>query len=333
MSQERLTKRETRPQFKIIATVDKTGRVGIIEDDSWVVGWQQPNGELVWHKHADIWRVFRQNLRVIQSFLGVPIDEREAEESKSDPNLGVSLPRLKDQLIIFGETQKAQELAKRIDTIVSLAVGQRTPMSEILPQIERLRDQLSPKVRNEFKVRARQKLAEAAQTKNIAQFQTRALEAFAALLERAHEGASIVGSLIARASSILEWVDTQELQIETLKHAVGAALVEIKIAEGERRPVSQNSLEIWKFRFLGSANVVDKVLAIKGSPYAAIVRRSEIVNLRNIEESLEGADIALLQRRFEAAYPIIQKVKMDRGDREASGFYNRYRLSKGYRRS
>lgn len=317
---------ETRPKEGIIRTVDRAGKVGIMDNDTWVVGWQQPNGEIVWHKHSDVWRVFRQNVRVIERFLGTPLDEKDVNEAAKDPNLGISLPQVRDELVILGEVQKAQELALKIQRVVTQS--RVNPMAQILPEIRAVGQQLSPRVTNQFKVLARQKLDEATSARNIPKAQVNALEAFSAMLDRAHEGASIISSLIQRASTILEWVDEHERKIDRLKTAVGAALVEIRIAQSQGREVSQNTVESWLSRFSGSTNILDAIFAMRGNPYALEAKRREIVNLRNVPELIDGNDITTVKKRFEEAYPTLQRIMQQRHEREASGSYNRYRLPK-----
>lgn len=317
---------EQRPAF--IETIDRTGRVGILEDGTWSVGWQHSEGHVVWHRHENVWRVFRQNERVIQRFLGIPLSLEEEQEAKTDPNFGTSLPNLRETLLILGETQKAQQLTREITTIMSLSVNRRTPSQQVTEELNQLRSRLSPKARNEFKVQARQKLTEASKAESVADMHISSTEAFDALLLRAREGMSIVSSLLRRGAVILDWVDNQERTIEVLQNAVGAALREIKIAQSRGTVVGPQAVEAWQSRFGGQTDVLQRVFAIRGNPYAQIVRRPEITRLNSLRETIGQMNIALIERRLEDAYPILDQVLKDRNDREASGAYERYRTKK-----
>ena len=313
---------EVQPQF--VEVIDRYGRVGISEDDTWCVGWRVKD-RIVWHKHQDIWRVFRQNERVIQRFLGIPLNAEEVQESKSDPDINASLPNLKDTLFILGETQKAQELSRDITTIMSLSVNRRTPAQKVTEQLSRLRDKISPNIRNELKVLARQKLFEASSSTNIADMQISSMEAFDAMLLRARDGMRIVSSLLVRGAYILNWIDKQENTIEVLRNAVLSALIEIRRAQENRISVSSTSIESWRSRFGGQTDVLDRTFKIRGNPYAQIVNRSEIKRLGTLQNAMEQHNINLIQRRLEGAYPILDQALKDRKDREASGLFDRYR--------
>jgi len=315
-----------RPSF--VESIDRGRRVGVLEDDTWMVGWQQPGGKILWHHHSDVWRVFRQNTRVISKFLGIPIDVGEVEEATSDPSIGISLPQLQEALIIPGEAQKAQELARSITSLMTLAINERTPASIFADKINSLRERLSPIVRNPHKVQTRQRLIEAETAERVADAQTATMDALASILSRAHESVSISGTLFRRAGEILEWVDKQERQIERLKNAVGAALLEIRVAKAKGIPVGPNSTEAWKDRFGGQTDILASTFRIRGNPYAAVVRRSEIIRLGSLREIIDAGNISLVEQRLSEAYPILYQVVRDREDREASGLYERYR-SKG----
>jgi len=314
---------EQRPTF--IETIDRTGRVGILEDGTWSVGWRQSGGEIVWHKHQDVWRVFRQNERVIQRFLGIPLETQEEQEVKTDPNLDISLPNLRETLVIFGEMQKAQQLTQEITNIMTLSVNRRTSSEEVATGLNQLRNRLSPNVRNEFKMLARQKLTEASEAQRIAEIHISTTEAFDALLLRAREGMSIVSSLFRRGTLVLDWVDKQEKTIEVLRNAVGAALREIKIAQTRGTVVGPQAVEAWQSRFGGQTDVLNPVFAIRGNPYSQLVKRAQITRLNGLSELIESRDIGLIERRLENAYPILEQVLTDRKDREASGAFDRYR--------
>lgn len=327
MNQERERPRgseEIKPNF--IKIVDKTGRVGILEDDTWMVGWGKPDGQTVWHHHSDVWRVLRQNERVIQKFLGIPINIEEGQEAQKDPSLGASLPDLSSALLIFGEIQKAQQLTTDIITLMTLSINQRTPVTQLSDELKRLSSKLSNKVVNEFKVMAKGKLIEAGNVGTVARAQLLALEATEALMHRTREGASIVNSLLQRASGVLAWVDEQELQIRRLRNAVGAVLIEIKTAQDRGGTIAPQTRKIWKSHFFGSVNELEPTLSIRGNPYSEIVNRPEIKRLRLLKEAIENDDIEKVDGRFSQAYPILDRVLKDREDREASGKYERYRV-------
>lgn len=304
-----------------------TPRVGILPDDTWAVGWQQPEGRIVWHHFPDVWRVFRQNERVMKQFLGIPLTEEEIREARSDPALGSSLPRIESALIILGETPQAQDLARQVATLMSFSVNQRTSAEELSSELRRLRSKLSPWVRNRFKSSARQKLTEAAQAPTLAELQLASAEASEALLRRASEGMSIVASLFQRAGKILEYVDEQEQQTEWLRMAVGAVLREINQAQKSGN-VSDSTREVWQTHFYGGRGVLEPTLAIRGNPYAQIVKRPEVTQLQGLKGAMEQGDLAAVEKRFSAAYVVLHQVSRDRKDREASGVCQRYRIGK-----
>lgn len=311
-------------QPRFVELIDRSGRVGITEDDTWRVGWRVQN-KIVWHKHQDVWRVFRQNERVIQRFLGIPLTTDEIQESKEDPDFKASLPNLKDTLFILGETQKAQELSRDITTIMSLSVNRRTPAQKVTQELNRLKDKLGPNVRNELKLLARSKLSEASSSTNIADMQLSSIDAFDAMLLRSREGMSIVSSLLLRGAYILNWVDKQENTIEVLKNAVSSPLIEIRRAQEHGTPVLNTSVELWQSRFGGQTDVLDRTFKIRGNPYAQIVNRVEIQRLGNLKSAIEQRDFNVIQRRLENAYPILDQAVKDKKDREASGLFDRYR--------
>jgi len=310
---------EEQPQF--VGLIDRSGKVGISEDDTWRVGWKVRD-RTVWHKHQDIWRVFRQNERVIQRFLGIPLNAEEVEESKNDPDFNASLPKL---IFILGEIQKAQELSGDITTTMSLSINRRTPAEMVTRELTRLRDKFSPNVRNELKLLARQKLLEASSSSNIAEMQLSSIEAFDAMVLRARDSMSIVSSLLVRGAYILNWVDEQENTIQVLRNAVSAPLIEIRRAQESDKSVSDTSVELWKSRFGGQTDVLGRAFKIRGNPYAQLVNRREIKRLGNLQNAIEQHDINLIQRTLEGAYPVLNQALKDREDREASGLFDRYR--------
>lgn len=323
--QERpLRTQEQGPGF--IKTIDRTGRVGILADDTWAVGWEQPGRKLVWHRHGDVWRVLRQNERVTQGFLGVPI-VGEGQEARSDPTLGVSLPELQSVLLISGEIQKGQQLAQDVATLMSLSINQRTPASEITARLDHLRKGLGP-VKNAFKVLGKGKLTEAIEAQTILQKHLATTKAFEAFTNRAGEGMSIVGSLMGRASTILEWVDEQEREFRRLKDKVGAMLIEIK-----NGPVSNQTQELWQFGLFGSNSTLARVLAIRGNPYAELTKRQELTDLTKLRGTMETLPLSpdgikVVEKRCGAAYLVLHNATMGWQDREASGAYERYRTKK-----
>ena len=316
---------DDQPQF--VEVIDRSGRVGISEDDTWRVGWKVRN-RTVWHKHQDVWKLFRQNERVIQRFLGIPLNAEEEQESKNDPSFDTSLPNLNSTLFILGETQKAQELSRSIASVMSLSVNHRTPAHIIKEQLNRLRDKFGPNIRNELKLMARQKLSDASNSTNIADMQILSLEAFDATILRAREGMNIVSSLLVRGAYIVNWVDVQENTIEVLRNAVGAALREIIIAGESGRSVSDATFESWQSRFGGPTDILKRSFAIRGNPYAETVNRSQIKRLGNLQNAIEQRNIGLIQRILEGAYPTLDQVLKDRKDREASGLFDRYRTGR-----
>jgi len=225
----------------------------------------------------------------------------------------------------LGETQKAQELAKDITTIMSLSVNQRTAAEKVTEGLSRLRDKFSPNVTNQLKVLARQKLLEASSSTNIADIQLTSLEAFDAMLLRTREGMSIVSSLLVRGAYILNWVDEKENTIEVLRNAVSSPLIEIRRAHESGRSVSNASVKSWQNRFGGQTDVLGRTFKIRGNPYAQLVNRPEIKRLGNLQNAIEQRNINLIQRRLEDAYLVLNQVLKDREDREASGLFDRYR--------
>lgn len=324
------TSKESQPrsqneQPKFVHVLDRSRRVGISGDDTWRVGWRVQN-KIVWHRHQDIWRVFRQNERVIQRFLGIPLNAEEVVESKEDSEFSASLPNLQDTLFILGETQKAEGLSRDITTIMSLSVNRRTPAQMLTEELTRLRDKFGPNVRNEHKLLAKQKLSEASSATNVADIQLSSLEAFDAAISRARQGMDIVSSLLLRGADILNWVDAQENTIEVLKNAVSSPLIEIRRAQEHGTPVLNTSVELWQSRFGGQTDVLDRAFKIHGNPYAQIVNRVEIQRLGNLKSAIEQRDFNLIQRRLENAYPILNQAVQDKKDREASGLFDRYRI-------
>ena len=315
-----------RPKF--IETFGSTQRVGILENDSWLVLWRQPNGTLVPHHHNSVWSVLDQTQRVIRRFLGVPIDE--AEKGFADPNLSVSLPILK-QAIILGETQKAQNLAGEITDLMSLSVNRHTPSAELAEHLNRLKDKLGKRVRNEFKVTAFSKLMEAENAGTLARMHLTSMEAYEALIMRAREGMSITASLMERTTALLTWADEQEEGLRRLKNAVGAALKDLRTGL-----VPQSMQELWYSGLFGTdLSPYPMASKIRGNPYAQIVQREEIKGVGRLQEMmhsvlrvernpLSGEQLGQVSARFEGAYIVLFNVAGEREHRKKSGKWDRY---------
>lgn len=306
--------------LKLIRTFGPRDRVGILEDDSWLVLWEQPNHQLVPHHHQDVYSVFEQMHAVIQKFLGVPV-----EESFSGPSLPVSLPTFRE-LIILGETQKAQGIASEIVNIMSLSVNMHTPAEELSRRLLRLRRQLGPQVRNEFKVVARGKLEEAARSETLAGLHLASSEAYEASLMRAREGMSITISLMDRTTILLDWVNEQEDELRRLKNTVGASLREINSG-----PIPLWLRQNWHFDLFGRGDdsLIERMSRIRGNPYRQIVERAEIEHLRGLKDTmkaefLDEEGLAFIKSRFEVAYRVLLNVAKEREQREQSGRFDRY---------
>ena len=317
---------DQRPHF--IRTIDRTGMVGIMPDDTWKVGWNQPDGRIVWHTHQDILGVFRQNERVIQRFLDKPIiDESQQEEARTDPSLGVSLPDLMNIVMIRGEIRFAQDLSSRINRLRSLLFDHRIPVTVIIVELNGIRREIGPHVKNPLKVGALTHLAFAQTAQTVEEVQQYSAEAYEALLLRAYEGTSIVTSLLRRGGEIIKWVDQQELLIRNLKNAVGAALVEILRAKERSEPVRRQSIELWKDRFGGITDILRPSFEIRGHPYAGLLQRRELLPLKEVRSVIDSGDVARVERIFSAAYPVLDNAVKDWEDREKSGRYGRYRAT------
>lgn len=311
---------QERPKF--IAILDKTGRVGMLENNTFMVGWEQPNGRLAWHPHQDIWRLFRQNERVIQQLLGIPI--KESSETGSDPKFSMSLPQLQDHLkrvMVPGEISKAQQLAQRVGNLITIVAYEQIPSEEVSKELLLISRELG-KVRNELKVVAKGKTQQAAAAETSADFIEPSSEAYDAFTELANQGISIVRSLYVRADTILGWTNQQERQIELLGTAIGAALVEIA-----RGSTSDQVRSLWSERLFEPYNLLEQTLRIRGNPYAEIVNRPGVTHLRGLKETIKQGDLAIVQRRFNDAYVELDKVAQDKKAREAAGIYKRYKKS------
>lgn len=307
-------------ELKFIRTFGPKNKVGILEDDTWAVLWEQPNHQLVPHHHQDVYSVFEQIHAVIQKFLGVPV-----EESFPSPSLPVSLPTFRE-LIILGETQKAQGMASEIVNIMSLSVNMHTPAEELARRLLGLRRQLGPQVRNEFKVVARGKLEEAARSETLAGLHLASSEAYEASLMRAREGMSITISLMDRTTILLDWVNEQEDELRRLKNAVGASL----------REINNGPIPLWlrmnwhSILFAGGDDsLIERMSRIRGNPFRQIVERDEIKRLKGLQEtmgaeSLNEDGMNLIRKRFEAAYRVLLNVARQREQREQSGKFDRY---------
>lgn len=307
---------------KFIAILDKTGRVGMLENNTFMVGWEQPNGRLAWHPHQDIWRLFRQNERVIQRHLGIPIEE--SSEPGSDPKIGMSLPQLQDHLervMVPGAISQAQRLAQRVGNLITVVAYEQIPSDEVSKELRGISRELG-QVRNELKVVAKGKTQQAAAAETSADFIEPSSEAHDAFAELAKQGMSIVRSLYVRADTILEWTDQQERQIELLRTAIGAALKEI-----ERGSTSDQVRSLWSERLFEPYNLLEQTLKIRGNPYAEIVNRPGVTHLRGLKEAIKQGDLTFVQRGFNNAYVELAKVGQDKKAREATGIYIRYKKS------
>ncbi len=300
-------------ELKFIRTFGPRDRVGILPDDTWVVLFEQPNHRLVPHRHQDVFSVLTQNKRVIQRFLGVPV--KESAESGHDPELRVSLPQLRE-LIIWGETQKAQNLAGEIVDLMSLSINLNTPHEELKMRLQRLKRTLGPGVRNEFKVKALGKLQEAEQAPTIAGLHVSSAGAYESLLLRAMEGMSITASLMDRAANLLGWVNEQENELGRLKNSLGAALREM-----DHGTVPLDIWQQWHFGLFGRGEdgMLERISRIRGNPYHEIVNKPEIRRLARLNETMQNPltedSLALVQRRFQDAYPILFNVEEQRQKR------------------
>lgn len=308
----------------IVLTIDKKGRVGILADNTWVVGWEQPNRRIVWHHHGDIFRVLRQNERVIGEFLGAPIRQEEQQEEVHDPRLGLTLADLRDVLIIPGEVGWAQGIVVTISKIMTLSVDPRTPGKDIVSLLLDLQNRIGP-VRNKYKVLGKDKLTEAAGANSSLARHLTTAEAFQTFIDRERECMSIVSSLIERGSVILGWVDTQEDQIRRLKNAVGAALREIDISKKTGQAIGEDLRRLWIARFFGSNNELDPTFSIIGNPYAAVVNKKEVQRLGSLRDAMETGSLGIVEKRFGEAYIEFDQVSKDREARQKSGVYDKYK--------
>lgn len=308
----------------IVQAIDKKGRVGILPDNTWAVGWEQPNRRIVWHHHRDIFRVLRQNDRVIGKFLGVPIRQEEQQEGIYNPSLGFTLTDLRDVLKIPGEVDWAQGIVVSISNIMALSVDPRTPGKDIVSFLLNLRERIGP-VKNEYKVIGKGKLTEAAGANSSLARHLTTAEAFQTFIDREGECMRIVSSLIERGGVILAWVDSQEEQIRRLKNAVGAVLKEIDTSKKDGKAISEDSRRLRIFRFFGLDNVLDATFKIIGNPYAAVVNKNEVRRLGLLRDAMETGDLKTVEKRFREAYIELDQVLKDRETRERSGVYDKYK--------
>lgn len=309
---------------KIVQTIDKKGRVGILPDNTWVVGWEQPNRRIAWHHHKDIFRVLRQNDRVILRFLGVPLKQEEQQEGVHDPSLGFTLTDLRDVLQIPGEVGWAQGIVTSISTIMTLSVDPRTSGQDIVSLLRDLRKRIGP-VKNKYKVLGADELTEAAGANSSFQRHLITGKAFQTFIDREGECMKIVGSLIERGGVVLDWVDRQEEQIRRLKNAVGAVLSEIDTSKKGVRVISEAQRHLWTSRFFGSNNELDATFKIVGNPYAAVVNKNETRGLRRLQGAMETGDLETVEKGFRKAYIELDQVSKDREAREKSGVYDKYK--------
>lgn len=309
---------------KIVRTIDKKGRVGILPENTWVVGWEQPNRRIAWHHHKDIFRVLRQNDRVILRFLGVPLKQEEQQEGVHDPSLGFTLTELRGVLQIPGEVGWAQGIVTSISTIMTLSVDPRTPGQDIVSLLRDLRKRIGP-VKNKYKVLGADELTEAAGANSSFQRHLTTGKAFQTFIDREEECMKIVGSLIERGGVVLDWVDRQEEQISRLKNAVGAVLREIDTSRKSGKAISEDVRRLWIFEFFGSDNKLDATLKIIGNPYAAVVNKDEVRRLRLLQGTMEAGNLETVEKRFREAYIELDQVLKDREVREKSGVYDKYK--------
>jgi len=125
---------------------------------------------------------------------------------------------------------------------------------------------------------------------------------------------------------VLRWLNLSDNQLTSLPEAM-VKLQALKVLGLERNPIIHLPVA-WKDRFGGQTDILASTFRIRGNPYAAVVRRSEIIRLGSLREIIDAGNISLVEQRLSEAYPILYQVVRDREDREASGLYERYR-SKG----
>lgn len=303
-------------------------RVGFVEDNTWVVLWQQPDKTLVSHLHRDVWSVLEQNERVIRQFLGLPI---EGGQSSNGPKLSISLPDLHRRIMIKGETQKAQSLALNIANLMSLSTNEHTPMQELQQGLRELEERLGPKVRAERKVKALGHLMKAAQAPSILEMHRQGIASYENMILRAGEGMSITRALMNRAVELLIWTEEQENTLRSLRNNVGAALLEM--GHGRRLFLDQ---EMWYITLFGTdLNPYTPVTALRGNPYWEISQRREIKHLGDLKPMMQQTigvgrnplnedQLRLVKRRFEQAYKVLDTVVKERDARHKSGKWDRY---------
>lgn len=292
-------------------------RVIVFSDGVLSVAWGK-KGDLSAHHHDDIWSVMRQNRRVINRFFGIPVAESEQEEAASDPEPEITLPQVRDRLLIKGEVHKAQGLATHISEVITMSIDPEVTAERMQRELSRLRGQLSPNVRNTFQVETRENLDAAATSETTGEATIFALEAMKDQLLRAQEGTSIVRSLYARAGTILDWVDKKEAAIRILKNGLHQALEEMNADRIERVQI-----DAWRLLLL---NRLEPVLAISANPYATLVRRREVQKLRDVRGAIDTGEIEFVQKTFEPAYVLLQQSMLDRDVRERGREWQRFRL-------
>lgn len=309
------------PAPEFVETIGIRKRVGILADGTWMVGWQRPpastetEGRTAWHHHSDVWAVLRQNTRVIDKFLGVPISKSEVDEGIEDPNLGASLP---DLLLIAGENEQARALAQQAERIIAYSnhgavtsEGMKRALADIAGRIEN--------VRNPHKVEARNRIASAMSAGDKPNMQEETLAASDALLRRAQEGASITRSLFDRGTALLEWVKLQEIPLLRLKFVLGQALTDI--SNGKINP---QRWEDFTRGLSGDHSFLDDIKNIRGRPYSELAERRELVRLRGAREMLVSGSTERVRGIFEQAYILLLQVSDEKGAREKSGKFDMY---------
>lgn len=316
---ERREPESSAPEF--VETIGTRKRVGILADGTWMVGWQRPpansntEGEIAWHHHPDVWAVLRQNTRVIDKFLGVPISKSEVDEGVQDPNLGASLP---DLLLIAGENEQARGLAQQAERIIAYsnhgAVTSERMKRELADIARRIEN-----VRNPYKVEAKNRIASAISAEDKPNIQKETLAASDALLRRAQEGTSITRSLFDRGIALLEWVKLQEIAILRLKSVLGQALTDISSGK-----INSQRWEYFTRDLSGDHSLLGDIENIRGRPYSELAKRRELVRLRGAREAVVSGNTERVRGIFEQAYIPLLQVSEEKHAREKSGKFDMY---------
>ena len=323
---------ETKRKPDFVETIEGTNRrVGILEDGRFAVGIEQPppkgqeRGKIAWHLHPDIWGAERQNSRIIQAYLGIPIPRSNEDTNSDDPNL-ISLPEVRELLMIPGENLETSRLAQKIMNIATQASISSLNYDEAEELLKSVSNRLQ-RAKNPHKVSARNNLLTALKSGEEVEL-SRAMESAQDLLKRTDQGLRIVNALLERGRIMLDWAESTETNLLRIEFTLRQALEDLITGR-----INQEKLANWdRDFFTEQSSVFNSLDLIRGNPYKKVAEGSEIKTLREKgAQIMENRKFEDLERLFGRAYIPLHNIRVDRDNRIKSGEFNLYKTKKEVR--